>query len=109
MIPEIPIIGSTDFKIKCPTCQNPIAGWVVTESNVFICPSCNQKLKSNFKTARKKAIILAIALYFVALITYIFAPQESNSKVILYIFGGIIPLFLGYVYFKILFKIKVIN
>ena len=109
MIPEIPIIGSLDFKVKCIVCQKPIAGWVVAESNLFSCPSCNQKLRSNFKAARKKAIIVSIVLYAVALIAFFITPQESYAHVVLYVLGGILPLLLGFIVFRNLFKINKIN
>ena len=109
MIPEIPIFGSTEFKIKCTLCKKPIAGWVIAENEVFFCPSCNQKLQSNYKTARKKAIITGITLYLIALILFIIVPKESNIRLILYIFGGIIPLLAGFLVFKILLSINPLN
>lgn len=109
MIPEIPIFGSTEFKIKCTLCKNPIAGWVIAENEIFCCPSCNQKLQSNYKTARKNAIITGITLYFIALVLFIFVPKESNIGLFIYVFGGIIPLLAGFLIFKILLNINGLN
>ena len=100
MIPEIPILGTTEFKVKCVVCSKPIAGWVIAESKTFCCPSCNQKLQSNYKTAKRKSIVTGVALYSVALVLFVFAPKESNIWWALYTLGGIFPLLVSYFVLK---------
>ena len=107
MIPELPII-SPSVKTKCSACKKPIAGWVVAESSILSCPSCNTKLKSNYKTAIKKAFVIGVILYLVMFLLVNTKTWESDTLLIIYFLAGTVPLLVSYMVFKVVFKLKIL-
>ena len=85
---------------SCPSCNGPIARWVVREN--LVCPTCNATLKSNARAAVRNSLIVGL---LVGLLTWVlFGLYTSHWISSLFGAGGEAAAFLGFIGGNVFFR-----
>ena len=90
---------------SCPVCRGPVAFWAVQPA--FTCHHCHWALSSNVRTARVKAVGVAVVAEL-ALLSILLAwlPRPGNGLAVWLSLGGLLGFAAGWVALKVLLSLR---